>query len=32
VVPDASKELLSKLPGVKDIEITARYPIVESMR
>jgi uncharacterized protein (DUF608 family) len=29
VVPDASKELLSKLPGVKDIEITARYPIVE---
>ncbi|XP_062522420.1 non-lysosomal glucosylceramidase-like [Corticium candelabrum] len=29
VVPAASKQLLSKLPGVKEIEITARYPIVE---
>ena len=29
VVPDASKELLDKLPGVETVEITAKYPIVE---
>ena len=29
VVPEASKELLDKLPGVETVEITAKYPTVE---
>jgi len=29
VVPDASKKLLSQLPGVKTVEVTAKYPVVE---
>ena len=29
VVPDASKKLLERLPGVETVEITAKYPIVE---
>lgn len=29
VVPEASKELLSTLPGVKTVEVTAKYPIAE---
>ena len=29
VVPEASKTLLSELPGVKTLEITAKYPTVE---
>ncbi|CAH3116002.1 unnamed protein product, partial [Pocillopora meandrina] len=29
VVPDGSKELLSELPGVKTLEVTAKYPIAE---
>ena len=30
VVPPASKELLKDFPGVKTIEVTAKYPIAES--
>ena len=29
VVPEASKVLLETLPGVKTVEVTAKYPIVE---
>ncbi|XP_046842909.1 uncharacterized protein LOC124436960 [Xenia sp. Carnegie-2017] len=29
IVPEASKALLNRLPGVKRIEITAKYPIAE---
>lgn len=29
VVPDASKDLLQRLPGVKTLEVTAKYPIAE---
>ncbi|XP_065909541.1 non-lysosomal glucosylceramidase-like [Dysidea avara] len=29
VVPDASKKLLSQLPGVNTVEVTAKYPVVE---
>jgi len=29
VVPDACKKLLSQLPGVKTVEVTAKYPVVE---
>lgn len=29
VVPEASKELLDTLPGVKTVEVTAKYPIAE---
>jgi len=29
VVPDASKYLLSKVPGVETVEVTAKYPVVE---
>ncbi|XP_028403641.1 uncharacterized protein LOC114526285 [Dendronephthya gigantea] len=29
IVPEASKELLKTLPGVKTIEVTAKYPIAE---
>jgi len=28
-VPDASKKLLSQLPGVRTVEVTAKYPVVE---
>ena len=31
VVPEASKELLSQLPGVKTVEVTAKYPVVEGI-
>jgi len=31
VVPDGSKDLLRELPGVKDLEITAKYPIAEGL-
>lgn len=31
VVPEASKKLLSQLPGVKTIEVTAKYPVVEGI-
>ena len=31
VVPDGSKELLSELPGVKTLEVTAKYPIAEGL-
>ncbi|XP_031550848.1 uncharacterized protein LOC116288218 [Actinia tenebrosa] len=29
VVPEASKKLLSEIPGIKTLEITAKYPIAE---
>lgn len=29
VVPEASKQLLNDIPGVKTLEITAKYPIAE---
>ncbi|KXJ22379.1 uncharacterized protein LOC110252569 [Exaiptasia diaphana] len=29
VVPEASKQLLSDIPGIKTLEITAKYPIAE---
>ncbi|PFX22524.1 hypothetical protein AWC38_SpisGene12961 [Stylophora pistillata] len=29
VVPDGSKQLLGELPGVKTLEVTAKYPIAE---
>ena len=31
VVPEGSKELLSELPGVKTLEVTAKYPIAEGL-
>ena len=31
VVPDGSKDLLRELPGVKDLEVTAKYPIAEGV-
>ena len=31
VVPEASKKLLSQLPGVKTVEVTAKYPVVEGI-
>ena len=29
LVPDASKQLLTDLPGVKTLQITAKYPVAE---
>ena len=31
VVPDGSKDLLRELPGIKDLEVTAKYPIAEGL-
>lgn len=31
VVPDASKYLLSKVTGVKTVEVTAKFPVVEGL-
>ena len=31
VVPDGSKDLLGELPGIKDLEVTAKYPIAEGV-
>ena len=31
VVPEGSKELLSELPGVKTLEVTAKYPFAEGL-
>ena len=30
VIPQASKDLLAALPGIETVEITAKFPIVES--
>lgn len=30
-MPDGSKELLSELPGIKTLEVTAKYPIAEGL-
>ena len=32
VVPDGSKDLLRELPGIKDLEVTAKYPIAEGVQ
>ena len=31
VVPEGSIDLLSVLPGIKDLEVTAKYPIAEGV-
>ena len=32
VVPEASKKLLTQLPGIKTVEVTAKYPVVEGIQ